>query len=190
KDNKTWNYTPLIGDDKIKVLEHFNFTTIFSFNRATKIRELWNGFFILYKDMKNLEISREEFAINARQWIQLFLTSSKGNINKPETFEHGLYRPKNITLYIHTMVYHVPEFIDLHCQFGIDAFSYQVVERKNHEHVTHFFRRTRKDGGEKINKKSAILEIIEYENCNIYFVINEIPTHFEKDRHIHIKKNL
>ncbi|CAG8833503.1 7534_t:CDS:2, partial [Gigaspora margarita] len=132
--NKTWNYTPLTGDDKIKILKHFDFMTIFSFNRATKIHELWNSFFTLYKDMKNLEISGEEFAIKARQWIQLFLTPSKGNINKPETFEHGLYRPEDITLYIHTMVYHVPEFIDLYCQFGIDVFSYQAVERKNHEH--------------------------------------------------------
>ncbi|CAG8575767.1 12802_t:CDS:2 [Gigaspora rosea] len=38
KDNKTWNYTPLMGNDKMK-------------------------------DMKNLEISGEEFAIKAQQWI-------------------------------------------------------------------------------------------------------------------------
>ena len=89
--------------------------------------------------MKNLQISKAEFATKAQQWIHLFLTPSRGNINRPGTFERGLYQPENITPYIHAMIYHVPEFIDLHNQFGFDTFSCQAVERKNYEQVSYFF---------------------------------------------------
>jgi len=85
KDSKTWIYTLLMGDDKVKVLESFNLVTIFPVNRVIKICELWNDFLILYNDMKNLQISGAEFATKAQQWIHLFLTPSRGNINRPGT---------------------------------------------------------------------------------------------------------
>ncbi|CAG8696722.1 44185_t:CDS:2 [Gigaspora margarita] len=84
-----------------------------------------------------------------------------GNPNHPQTFVRGLYRPNDITPYIYTLVYHIPEFLNLHSNFGLIGFSCSAVEKKNHQHVVHFFQKTLKDsGGENINK-SAIIEIME-----------------------------
>src|SRR5260364_77086 len=45
-----------------------------------------------------------------------------GNPNSPQTFIKGLYRPNDITPYIHTLVYHIPEFLNIHSNFGIHGF--------------------------------------------------------------------
>uniref|UniRef100_U9SZ25 Uncharacterized protein n=1 Tax=Rhizophagus irregularis (strain DAOM 181602 / DAOM 197198 / MUCL 43194) TaxID=747089 RepID=U9SZ25_RHIID len=46
----------------------------------------------------------------------------------------------------------------IHRQFGLAAFSCSAVEKKNHQQVSHFFRKTTKDG-----------DILEYENRTLYF---------------------
>ena len=61
----------------------------------------------------------------------------------------------------------------IHRHFGLAAFSCSAVEKKNHQRVSHFFRKTTKDGGGK-GRKSAILDILEYENRALYFNCNEI----------------
>ena len=86
------------------------------------------------------------------------------------------------------MIYHVPEFIDLHNQFGFDVFSCQAVERKNYEQVSYFFRRTLKDGGTEVIQKSAILEIMEYENWDLFFFVHKVPIYFDKDNYVSIEK--
>ena len=48
--------------------------------------------------------------------------------------------------------------------FGLRSFSYSAVEHKNHDHVLLFFRRILKDGGKGIGQKSAIWNILEFEN--------------------------
>ncbi|RHZ68399.1 hypothetical protein Glove_295g2 [Diversispora epigaea] len=69
------------------------------------------------------------------QWLEYFLTLSKGRPH--QNFIKGLYRSTDCTLYIHILVYHVPEFLNLHQ--NLDS---------NHEN----------------SKKSSIFEILEYEN--------------------------
>jgi hypothetical protein len=66
------------------------------------------------------------------------------------------------------------EFMENHKQFGIKAFSCAPVEKKNHQQVTHFFRQTLKDGGK--NRKSAITDILEYENRVLFYLFNNIET--------------
>jgi len=85
------------------------------------------------------------------------------------------------------LVYHIPEFLNLHSNFGLIGFSCSAVEKKNHQHVVHFFRKTLKDGrGENINK-SAIIEIMEWENRNLYFFSHDVPVFFEKITTINVK---
>ena len=69
------------------------------------------------------------FAAQARKWFNLFLTPHQG---KPNTlsFKKGLYRPKDVTPYIHVLINHIPEFIELHQRFGFAAFSCATVEKK------------------------------------------------------------
>ncbi|CAG8851676.1 44605_t:CDS:1, partial [Gigaspora margarita] len=56
-----------------------------------------------------------------------------GSINSPD-FVQGLYYPTNITPYIHILVYHMSEFIDIHKNVGFNSFSYSAIEKKNHKH--------------------------------------------------------
>ncbi len=47
-DTDNWNYTSLMGDDKLRVLQNFNLTKLFDPERAALIRSLWNRFAELY----------------------------------------------------------------------------------------------------------------------------------------------
>ena len=47
-----WNYTSLMGDDKLKVLRNFNLYQILPPSRARKIRELWDRFNQIYLNLK------------------------------------------------------------------------------------------------------------------------------------------
>src|SRR5947207_5924245 len=74
KGFKTWNYTSLMGDDKLKVLQFFDLTKILSRRRATIIKNLWNKFHELY----NPTTKAEDFKNDAKSWLTLFLTPSEG----------------------------------------------------------------------------------------------------------------
>src|SRR5260364_115922 len=95
------------------------------------------------------------------KFITQNLTLLLGNPNSPQTFIKGLYRPNDITPYIHTLVYHILEFLNIHSNFGIHGFACSAVEKKNHQHVIYFFRKTLKDGGKENINKSAIIEIMK-----------------------------
>ncbi|CAG8846347.1 5650_t:CDS:2, partial [Gigaspora margarita] len=129
-----WKHTSLMGDDKLK----------------------------LYENIKNPEIMGDQFKAKAITWLKLFLMKSKGNFNS-KTFVKGLYRPANITPYIHALVYHVAEFKDLHANFGIA------------------------NGGKERVRKATILEIMDYDTRNLYFYTHNIPTFFEKNTKLTIK---
>ncbi|CAG8710687.1 1572_t:CDS:1, partial [Scutellospora calospora] len=130
-------------------------------------------------------INGYEFKKKVLAWINMFLTRSTGNPNSP-TFSKGLYRPNDITPYIHTLVYHISEFLNIHETFGINAFSCSPVEKKNHQHVSYFFQKTFNDGGNSEKRKSALVEIMEYENRTHFFFTHNVPTFFEKDTNINI----
>ncbi|RHZ66458.1 hypothetical protein Glove_307g42 [Diversispora epigaea] len=167
-DTQNWSYTSLMGNDKEAVLHDFDFGVIFNNDRAILINDLWREFYKLYIMMKKSETDSTFFASQAKKWLDLFLTPFQGELNTI-SFKKGLYRPKDITPYIHVLINHVSEFIEKHKQFGLSAFSCAAVEKKNHEQVSTFFRKTMKDGGNGIERKSAIFEILYYENKSMYF---------------------
>ena len=100
----------------------------------------------------------------------------------------GLYRPKDVTPYMHILVNHLPEFMEQHQKFGLGAFSCSPVEKKNHDQVSAFFRKTMKDGGKGVERKSAIFEILHYENRLLYFAQKGTIDKYSKPQHIHVKK--
>ncbi|CAG8435631.1 9511_t:CDS:2 [Scutellospora calospora] len=87
---KTWLITILSENNKLKVLKDFDLNVIFTPERATKIKELWNSFNNLYNDIHKLNIFGNQFQQKAYQWLKLFLTKSQGNINS-SGFVCGLY---------------------------------------------------------------------------------------------------
>src|ERR1044071_8539565 len=88
------SYISLMGPDKLNILENFNFTNFISQNfsqeRAIKLRQLWTGFFELYKMMMLPNITGSEFKIKAEAWLKLFLEPSKGQPNR-SNFIRGMY---------------------------------------------------------------------------------------------------
>ena len=135
---QNWSYTSLMGGDKEIVLKNFNFETVFDEERAFLINQLWRNFYQLYNNMKSQKTNPIQFANQAKEWLDLFLTPSQGEPNTI-TFKMGLYRPKDVTPYMHILVHHLPEFMEQHRKFGLGAFSCAPVEKKNHDQVSSFF---------------------------------------------------
>jgi len=100
----------------------------------------------------------------------------------------GLYLPSDITPYIHVLVYHVRYMIKNHRNWGLKSFSCAAVEKKNHQQVSYFFRKTLKDGGKYMNGKSSIKELLHYENRTLYFTYsNDMLLHsFQRTQKINI----
>lgn len=186
-DTQNWSYTSLMGNDKEIVLRDFDFEVIFDKERAKLISQLWRDFYALYNAMKQPETDPTLFATQAKTWLDLFLTPFQGEPNTI-SFKKGLYRPKDVTPYIHVLVHHVPEFIDKHQNFGFAAFSCAAVEKKNHDQVSAFFRKTMKDGGKGTERKSAIFEILYFENRSMYFAQKSTFNSVSKPQYIHIKE--
>ncbi len=185
---QNWSYTSLMGGDKEIVLKSFNFGTIFNEERAFLINHLWRDFHQLYNNMKSQKTNSIQFANQAKQWLDLFLTPSQGEPNTIN-FKMGLYRPKDVTPYMHVLIHHLPEFMEQHQKFGFGAFSCAPVEKKNHDQVSSFFRKTMKDGGKGVERKSAIFEILHYENRSMYFAQKGTIDKYSKPQNIRIKKS-
>lgn len=175
KESHNWEYTSLMGDDKETVLKFFNLKLLFKPSRARLIRNLWDQFYQLYCALRNETTDPMQLKQQARDWLSLFLTPSQGDPTDPKTFVQGLYMPSQVIPYIHALVYHGWELLRKHQKWGLKSFSCSAVEKKNHNQVSTFFRKTLKNGGNALKRKSAIQEIIEYENRTLYFTYNPLP---------------
>ena len=138
RGSKTWNYTSLMGDDKLKVLQFFDLTKILSRHRAAMIRHLWNKFYELYIKMKDSMTKAEDFQRDTKNWITLFLTPSE-DIPNTRRLKKSLYQPDNMTPYIHVLVHHIPEFMAVHQRWGLKAFSCSGVKKKTTNKFFIFF---------------------------------------------------
>ncbi|CAB4434855.1 unnamed protein product [Rhizophagus irregularis] len=150
------------------------------------IRKLWDGFYELYCALRNKNTDPAQLKQQSLEWLSLFLTPSQGNPSCPKTYVRGLYMPNQITPYMHALVYHGWELLEKHKRWGFKAFSCSAVEKKNHNQVSTFFRKTLKNGGDLLKRKSAIQEIIEYENRSLYFNYN-VSSESPKVKRIRIK---
>ncbi|CAG8771782.1 11478_t:CDS:2 [Gigaspora margarita] len=147
KNNNNLLCTSLMGPDKLKILQNFNFTTIFQFTTPTiQVKNLWNQFYELYNLMQNKKTMRRVFREKAQNWLASFLAPSQGEPNK-SNFIRGMYHIQDVTPYIHILVNHVPEFLDIYNDFGLVAFSCSTVEKKNYLQVCHYFQNILKDEG-------------------------------------------
>ncbi|POG69680.1 hypothetical protein GLOIN_2v1479902 [Rhizophagus irregularis DAOM 181602=DAOM 197198] len=68
-----WNYTFLMGDDKLCVLRNFNLTKLFDPERAALIKSLWYGFAELYDLLGEKTTDPQYFRLKAKVWCELFL---------------------------------------------------------------------------------------------------------------------
>ena len=66
--------------------------------------------------------------------------------------------------------------MEKHKKWELKAFSCAAVENKNHQQISQFFRKTLKDGGKGSNRKSAIIQLLEFENRKLYYINNSQVT--------------
>jgi len=150
-DSRSWNYTSLMGGDKLKVLKNYNLESVLPENRAIIIRQLWDDFDDLYTALQDPMTDPIVFKSQAKLWLTKFLTPSMGDPRK-KNYIKGLYTNNDVTPYIHVLVHHMYEFMVIHHDYGIKAFTCSPVEKKNHIQISKYFRKTLKDGGRE--KKS------------------------------------
>ena len=118
-----------MGGDKLKVLKKFNLGRILPPSRTRKIRELWDRFNQIYCNLKLKDYDPQQFQFEAEDWLELFLTPDRVMPNS-NRIEKGLYSPSAITPYIHVLVYHMSEFMEIHKRWGMKAFSCAPVEKR------------------------------------------------------------
>nr|CAG8440954.1 3975_t:CDS:1 [Entrophospora candida] len=65
-DSRSWNYTSLMGGDKLKVLKNYNLESVLPENRAIIIYQLWDDFDELYTALQNLRTNPIVFKSQAK----------------------------------------------------------------------------------------------------------------------------
>ena len=102
KDSKVLKWCDLTGPEKLKLFNKINISQLFpNIPHTTNVQKIWKDFLNIYTTLCLNSIDDEkikEFKTTVKEWLVLFLS---------------VYQTKNVTSYIHTLVFHIPEFLDL-----------------------------------------------------------------------------
>ena len=84
--NGKWEWTPLMGPDKKKILKEFQVAHLFGqqSTRGQEIEQLWCEFYWLYKIMRQKSITDleiDQFEADAKRWICNFCRPTIGTMN-------------------------------------------------------------------------------------------------------------
>ncbi|RHZ79022.1 hypothetical protein Glove_152g68 [Diversispora epigaea] len=156
---------------------HFEFFK----SKSNDIQKLWHDFYELYTILRKPFITNSEInnlKIKAKEWINLFCRPNQGQMNSPLQV-HGLYKKEDVTPYMHVFSQHIPEFLEKlnEKNLSIRYFSTFSLEKKNHNQVRLFFSGTTMGGGSK--EKSVVYDIMEFENRQLYYLLNDTPQKFQ-----------
>ncbi|GES78564.1 hypothetical protein GLOIN_2v1828103 [Rhizophagus clarus] len=145
-----WDWTSLMGPDKKKVLQYFPVSDFILERRGKDIEKLWHDFY------------------------ELYLVLRKPILTNSEIDDFKL-RKEDITPYMHVFSKHIPEFLQnlKEKNLSLWLFSTSSIEKKNHNQVRLFFGGTTMGGG--IKGKSVVHDIMEFENRQLYYLINNTP---------------
>lgn len=122
---------------------------------AEGIDNLWKGFQTLMRALQVQEndpdyLEPQCFKTYVREWGKLFLE---------------MYYDDDITPYIHTFVYHVPQFLEMHGT--LMQFNCQPVEKKNHWQSQAFHR-----GSQKSVRTFRLWQIIQLFSSTVALFTN------------------
>ena len=127
KDSKELKWKTLTGPEKIRVFKNIKMNDILtnSPTLAIRLQSLWTNFMELYLITSKpcTDIQKSSFGSKASSWLEAFL---------------DIYQTKNVTPYIHTMVQHVPQFLELYG--SIVPFTQQGLEKFNDITTKDYFR--------------------------------------------------
>ena len=129
KESRALKWRDLTGPEKYKLFSKINIPELFpNLPNASTIQEIWNSFMKLNKVIHSQVISNveiETFKQGAKVWLQLFLT---------------VYQTKHVTPYMHAMIAHLPEFMQLYG--SVVPFTQQGLEKLNDVYTQYYFRST------------------------------------------------
>ena len=122
RSSKELKCRSLTGPEKLKVLRNININTLLprlSTTLCQQIQHLWNELLSLNATISSpaADLSEEcitQYKRRAREWGEKFV---------------AVYQRKNVTPYIHAMINHVGEFMQIHG--SIIPFTQQGLEKKN-----------------------------------------------------------
>ena len=144
-----------MGPEKIRIFEKLDVMQWLSdMPNVGTIQIIWMKFYDIYKIINSSNpvatCSMQELQCKLKTYMSLFTS---------------IYQTKNVTPYIHVLITHIPEFLDMYR--AIVAFSQQGLEKLNDE-VTQDFRSTDHGDGESLNQllfKLKHLEEMTYDDC-------------------------
>ena len=126
KDSKQVKWRDLIGPEKIKLFSKLVIPELFpDFPQGDKVQKIWQDFMAIYNLLRSAHTEKEQIKESATKWLKLFL---------------DVYQTKHVTPYMHTLVFHIPEFIKLYGSLA--PFSQQGLERLNDSLTKDYFRST------------------------------------------------
>lgn len=126
--DKTIELRSFNGNELINMFEKsLNLEKLFEFPKIKDICCLWNEFFTIFLSLKKQTYDLISLENHLFQWLFLFIKC---------------YGSKFITPYMHTFVYHIPEFIRLHG--NINLFNLQGLEKLNDISTNNYHRSSNK----------------------------------------------
>lgn len=147
KKLKELKWRTLTGPEKNRVFENIQISTLLPNNLtlATKMQLLWKDFFELHTILSltkpTTDCDTTSFGGKAKLWLEQFL---------------DIYQTRHVTPYIHAMVSHVPEFLQLYGT--IAPFTQQGLEKLNDITTKDYFR------GSNHQKEAALTQIMQKRN--------------------------
>lgn len=127
-ETKKLTWRDLVGPEKIKMFENLNLKEIIpDHEKLDAVESIWNDFYTIVQQVKDVEIDAVELKEKTREWLALYLT---------------VYNKATVTPYMHAFVSHLPEFV--HLYKDINAFNCQGLEKLNDLTTAQFFKGTNK----------------------------------------------
>ena len=124
QDTKQLKWRDLTGPEKIRLFKHMDIPKYFpDIPNASVIQDVWGEFARLFDQLGKSSINCDELEKDIKTWVNLFLR---------------VYQTKNITPYVHSFAFHVPEFIRKYGTIG--QFTQQGLEKLNDLTTQHFLR--------------------------------------------------
>ena len=127
KDSKALKWRDLTGPEKLKLFNHIDIPKLFpDVTHATQVQKIWKDFLSIYSTLCLQSVDKEsveKFKTTVKDWLSCFLS---------------VYQTKNVTPYMHTLIFHIPEFLNLYG--SLVQFSQQGLEKLNDTLTKDYFR--------------------------------------------------
>ena len=141
KETKQMKWRDLSGPEKIRLFDNIDLPKYFpDIPNVSVIQDIWKEFWRLFKQLETVS-NPKELQADIKNWVRLFLR---------------IYQTKNVTPYVHSFAFHVPEFTEKYDT--ICKFTQQGLEKLNDLTTQHYLRSTNH------HNEDALKQIMEKRN--------------------------